>query len=373
MQWLNSIEQAPDSIWQNSYPFTQKAFIQALEQYGSINAQSGWQGHFLYDEKQNLLLPSFLKQHSYGEYVFDWSWAEAYSRHGLNYYPKLIIAAPFTPATGPRIISSDLNRVNGELLSTQLQQHCHEQNLSGVHILFCNQQERELLTHENWHERKSVQFHWFNYGYQSFDDYLSRFKSRKRKAVNKERKSIRQQHIEIRWLNTENLTLNDWQFFYQCYQSTYQMRGMQGYLTLNSFKQMGRTMGAQMKFVFAYQNNEPIACALYFCDDKNLYGRYWGAIKDFENLHFELCYYQGIEYCIANGLSHFDPGTQGEHKIARGFEPIYTRSLHYLVHKGFHEAVGDFVKEESKSLALYKQSCYEALPFNEKNMPNKKD
>jgi len=371
MQWLNSIEQAPDKYWQDSYPFTQKTFISALEQQESINGDSGWQGHFLYDEQQHFVLPSFIKHHSYGEYVFDWGWADAYARHGLNYYPKLIIAAPFTPATGPRIMSESGN-IDGQALSHALQAHCIDNNLSGVHILFCNDQERELLAPHNWHERKSVQFHWFNYGYQDFDDYLSRFKSRKRKAVNKELTSIKKQNIHISWLKTEHLTPQDWQFFYQCYQSTYHMRGMQGYLTLNSFMQMGNTMGAQMKFVFAYQNNQPIACALYFCDDKNLYGRYWGAIKDFENLHFELCYYQGIEYCIANGLTHFDPGTQGEHKIARGFEPVYTSSLHHLTHEGFHHAVGDFVQEESKSLALYKQDCYQHLPFNEQNMPSPK-
>ena len=372
MQWLNSIEQAPDQLWQNSYPFTQKAFIKALEDHHSINGQTGWSGHFLYDEQQNLLLPSFLKQHSYGEYVFDWGWANAYEQHGLAYYPKLIIAAPFTPATGPRLITSQLENINGETLSASLQNHCHEQNLSGVHILFCNQQERDLLIDHNWHERKSVQFHWFNYGYESFDDFLSRFKSRKRKAILKERHRIQQQNIKVEWKNGQDINLHEWEFFYRCYQNTYHMRGMQGYLSLGSFIQMGKEMGHQLKLVMAYEAESPIACALYFIDDENLYGRYWGSIKPVENLHFELCYYQGIELCIQNNLKHFDPGTQGEHKIARGFEPIYTSSLHYLKHEGFHDAVGNFVKEEAKSLTFYKQDCYEALPFNEKNMPEVK-
>lgn len=369
MQWLNSIEQAPDHLWQNSYPFTQKAFIQALEDHHSINGQTGWTGHFLYNEKQHVLLPSFLKQHSYGEYVFDWGWANAYEQHNLQYYPKLIIAAPFTPATGPRLITSQFASINGAELSAALQNHCHEQNLSGVHILFFNQQEREHLKDHNWHERKSVQFHWFNYAYESFDDYVSRFKSRKRKAILKERNHIHQRNIKIDWKDGQDVTPQEWEFFYRCYQATYHMRGMQGYLSLGSFMQMGKTMGQQLKLVMAYESKTPVACALYFLDEDNLYGRYWGATKPIEHLHFELCYYQGIEYCIRNNLKHFDPGTQGEHKIARGFEPVYTSSLHYLKHEGFHEAVGHFVKEEAQSLALYKKDCYEALPFNENNRP----
>jgi len=373
MQWLNSIDQAPARLWQGSYPFIQQNFIRALALGGSINKQTGWQGHFLYDEAQSYLLPSFIKQHSYGEYVFDWSWAEAYQQHGLNYYPKLIIAAPFTPATGPRIIHDSRQPLDGQALSHAIQNHCAEQELSGAHILFCNQQERALLKDHNWHERKSVQFHWFNYGYEHFDDFLSHFKSRKRKAVIKERASIKQNDIHIKWLNTHDMTNELWLFFYHCYQSTYNMRGMQGYLTLDSFHALAESMANQLKIIMAFHESKPIGCALYFQDDKNLYGRYWGAVADVPNLHFELCYYQGIEYCIKHGLHHFDPGTQGEHKISRGFEPIYTSSLHHLQHKGFHEAVSHFVEEEAKSLSQYKQDCYLHLPFNEQSMPKVRD
>jgi predicted N-acyltransferase len=373
MQWLNSIDQAPSHLWQGSYPFIQQNFIGALASGGSIDGDTGWDGHFLYDEQQSCLLPSFIKHHSYGEYVFDWSWAEAYQQHGLSYYPKLIIAAPFTPASGPRIIHQGTQPLSGKALSESIQTHCQEQNLSGAHILFCNQQDRTLLKDHNWHERKSVQFHWFNYGFDHFEDFLSRFKSRKRKAVLKERASIAHNKIDIKWFDAHEMTSELWSFFYQCYQSTYNMRGMQGYLTIKSFHEMARTMGNQIKVVMAFHESKPIGCALYFQDDKNLYGRYWGAIADVPNLHFELCYYQGIEYCIKNGLQHFDPGTQGEHKISRGFEPIYTCSLHHLQHVEFNDAVGHFVQEEAKSLALYKQDCYEALPFNEQSMPRPRD
>ena len=369
MQWLNSIDQAPARLWQGSYPFIQPNFIRSLTVGGSIDQQTGWQGHFLYSEQESCLLPSFIKQHSYGEYVFDWAWAEAYQQHGLSYYPKLIIAAPFTPATGPRIICPDQSRLSGQQLSQGIHDHCAEQNLSGAHILFCNQQERALLKDHNWHERKSVQFHWFNHDYENFDDFLSRFKSRKRKAVIKERASMKQHKIDIKWFSANEMTDELWSFFYQCYQSTYAMRGMQGYLSLKTFHELARSMPEQINIVMAFHQTEPIGCALYFEDDQNLYGRYWGAIADVPNLHFELCYYQGIEYCIRKGLKHFDPGTQGEHKISRGFEPIYTSSLHHLQHEGFHNAVGDFVEEESKSLSFYKQDCYEHLPFNEQYMP----
>ena len=373
MQWLNSIDQAPAHLWQGSYPFIQQNFMRALASGGSINGQSGWDEHFLYDEHHEYLLPSFIKHHSYGEYVFDWSWAEAYQKHGLSYYPKLIIAAPFTPASGPRIIRPHNKALSGKVLSEAIHTHCQEQNLSGAHLLFCSQQERALLKDHNWHERKSVQFHWFNYDYESFDDFLTKFKSRKRKAVLKERASIVQNNIDITWFNANEMNAQLWAFFYQCYQSTYAMRGMQGYISLDSFHAMADSMTSQIKIAMAFHDHKPIGCALYFQDNENLYGRYWGAIADVPNLHFELCYYQGIEYCIKNGLKHFDPGTQGEHKISRGFEPIYTSSLHHLQHEGFHDAVGDFVKEEAKSLAQYKQDCYLHLPFNELGMPKPKN
>ncbi len=372
MQWLNSIDHAPTHLWQGTYPFTQPAFLKALEENGSINNQTGWQSHYLYDKEHAFLLPSFIKQHSYGEYVFDWSWAEAYQQHGLSYYPKLIIAAPFTPASGPRIIRENSTQLNGQLINHSLQSYCQNHQLSGAHFLFCNAHDRALLIDHNWHERKSVQFHWFNYDYANFEHYLSHFKSRKRKAVLKERKFITDNNINIQWFNGNEITDELWAFFYQCYQTTYAMRGMRGYITLNSFKDMAQYMGDNMLLVRATHNQQAIACALYFRDDENLYGRYWGSTVDVPNLHFELCYYQGIEYCIANQLKHFDPGTQGEHKIARGFEPVFTSSLHYLVHEGFHEAVGNFVKEEAHSLSLYKQDCYAALPFNEQNLPEPK-
>ena len=371
MQWLNNIEQVDDSLWDNDYPFLQKEFLSALEQHGSINANSGWQSHYIQLNDQKLLLPSFIKQHSYGEYVFDWGWAEAYQNHGLNYYPKMIIAAPFTPVSGPRIIgqTNSAKKINGKEVSKDLHQYCQQQNLSGVHYLFCNDAEKEALQEHNWHVRKSVQFLWHNYSYQSFDHFLSTFKSRKRKAILKERREIQQSGIEIKRLMANEITENHWQFFYTCYQTTYAKRGMKGYINLNAFKAMGKNMPEQLMLVTAEHQGRLLACALYFKDNENLYGRFWGCVQEINWLHFELCYYQGIEYCIEQGLKHFNPGTQGEHKIARGFEATFCHSLHHLVHVGFHDAVGDFVREEAKELEHYKKGCYEQLPFNANNMP----
>ena len=231
--------------------------------------------------------------------------------------------------------------------------------------------------------RKSVQFHWHNSsdtenhigsgsnkkGYQNFEHFLSTFKSRKRKTVLKERLKIQQAGIQIDTLSGHEINEDDWQFFYHCYQSTYTKRGMQGYISLNAFKKMANTMGEQLVLIKASHKTQPLACALYFKDQENLYGRYWGCAVEVTGLHFELCYYQGIEYCIKHGLKHFNPGTQGEHKISRGFEPTFCYSLHHLVHQGFHDAVGDFVKEEAKELEHYQKACHGQLPFNQQNMP----
>lgn len=391
MQWLNNIDPIKHDLWHVDYPFLSKGFLRALEQSKSINGTSGWNSHYLLiknndhlnsidntqsEAENNLLIPAFIKDHSYGEYVFDWGWAEAYQRHGLNYYPKLLIAAPFTPAQGPRFFSNNENHLaslDGKHISESIQQHCAEQNLSGAHILLCNDEERDLLQVHNWHLRSSVQFHWYNYGYTHFDDFLSRFKSRKRKAVKKERALIKQQNIEVNVIQGVDITPQQWQFFYFCYQTTYAKRGMQGYITLEGFENFQKEIPDHLFLVLAQQHGQPIACALYFKDEDNLYGRYWGCDKDIPGLHFELCYYQGIEYCIKHNISHFDPGTQGEHKISRGFEPVFRYSLHHLRHEGFHHAVGDFVKEERRSLEQYQKECYQQLPFNEENMPELKN
>lgn len=371
MQWLNSIESLDSNIIESDYPFLSKGFLRALEATHNINGQTGWNSHHLFDDQNQYFAPAFIKHHSYGEYVFDWGWADAYQRHGIEYYPKLLLAAPFTPTEGNRIYSPNFE-FNGQYLSAALHNHCAEENLSGCHILYCNNHEIDQLEGYGWHTRYSTQFHWYNYDYSDFDDFLTSFKSRKRKTVLKERQSIREQNIDIQWIEGKNITPEQWEFFYYCYQLTYAKRGMQGYINLDGFKALQKEIATQIQMVVANKENEPIACALFFQDSKNLYGRYWGCTQDIPNLHFEVCYYQGIEYCIQHGLEHFDPGTQGEHKISRGFEPVFKRSLHYLRHEGFHDAVGSFVKEEYESLKIYKEECYRQLPFNDASRPEPK-
>ncbi len=374
MQWLNSIGQDNHPQTSEEFPFLQKAFLSSLEQHACINGHSGWNSHYLSLKNGQGLLSSFIKDHSYGEYVFDMSWAEAYQRNGLAYYPKLLIANPFSPVQGPKIMGPNtlIDTLDGAQLTQSLIEHCHDQNLSGMHYLFCNPQEKALLQNHNWHMRHGVQFHWYNYSYDNFDHFLNNLKSRKRKSIIKERQQIRAYKISTNILTGHEIQAHHLTFFYTCYQSTYEKRGMQGYLSIDAFASLIQNMPDNIILMMAMHEEAPIACAFYFKDSENLYGRYWGSIQDIPALHFELCYYQGIEYCIKQGLKHFDPGTQGEHKISRGFEPISTYSLHHLLHEGFHDAVGDFVKEEKININEYKNACYERLPFNLQNQPEPK-
>ena len=375
MQWLNSIGQYNHSQTGEEFPFLRKEFLNSLEQHSCINGHSGWHSHYLSLENGQGLLSSFIKDHSYGEYVFDMSWAEAYQRHGLAYYPKLVIASPFSPVQGPKIIGHNnllINTLDGATLTKNLIEHCHDQNLSGMHYLFCNPQEKALLEDQNWHVRHGVQFHWYNNGYESFDHFLHHLKSRKRKSIIKERQQIQAYKITTNILSGHEIQKHQLEFFYTCYQSTYAKRRMQGYLSLEALAALIQSMPDNIILMMAMHQQKPIACAFYFKDSENLYGRYWGCIQDIPALHFELCYYQGIEYCIKHGLKHFDPGTQGEHKISRGFEPILTHSLHHLLHEGFHQAVADFVKEETKNINEYKNACYERLPFSLQHQPEPK-
>jgi len=367
MQWLTDIKNTREALWQNTgYPFVSPNFLLPLQNTGCIGGDSGWQPHYLTNhlspDQQRWVMPAFVKAHSYGEYVFDWSWAEAYQKHGLEYYPKLLIAAPFTPATGPR--HSGLTQDEFAACLPEIEQHCQEQGLSSAHYLFANATDQTVLDASPWHRRTSVQFHWFNREYRHFDDFLSDFKSRKRKAVLKERNSLRDQGIRITQQPARDVDDALWHFFYLCYQNTYAKRGMQGYLTLDAFKQLAQRFPHDMVLMTAYgPHQQPVACALFFKDDTTLYGRYWGCTHEIPGLHFELCYYQGIEYCIEHGLSQFNPGTQGEHKISRGFEPVECFSYHWLAHEGFSEAVARFVKEEAIHMTQYRNQCRTLLPF----------
>jgi uncharacterized protein len=359
LQEFSSFQQIDTPLWQaqvGNFPFLQPAFLQALEDNTCTGGESGWQPHYL--QHGSTLLPAFIKQHSYAEYVFDFAWAEAYARYGYPYYPKLIIAAPFTPVPGPRVLG------NAEPpLWQAIEAHCQQRGLSSAHLQFC---EADLLTSlpANWLIREGVQFHWFNREYKNFEHYLSHFVARKRKTVHKERRRIHEQGIVVTRKRGEELTPTDWQVFYQCYHNTHAIRGRQGYLNQAFFQQLGQHMQGQILMVQAHYQQQPLACALFFHDETALYGRYWGALAEVDCLHFELCYYQGIEFCIEHKLALFNPGTQGEHKIARGFEPVTTYSAHYIAEPAFAHAIQQFIQEETRELAEYRRQAATLLPFH---------
>jgi uncharacterized protein len=372
-EFISSIAQIPTTDWDKlaaiHSPMLQHSFLAALENSASVGEQTGWQSqHLLIYQKQSLIgiLPLYIKTHSYGEYVFDFAWAEAYERHGLNYYPKLISAIPFTPVTGPRLMLAahiNLDDVISPLCEA-LKKHIIALGLSSIHWLFVEEELGTKLHEQGLLQRKSVQFQWYNRGYQNFEDFLARFTSRKRKDLRKERAKICNAGIKVKRISGRDISRKNMDFFFSCYQQTYMKRsGHGGYLTQRFFCQLLTSMAEHLLLVIAFKNDQPIAAAFYLYDEQQLCGRYWGAMKEFDGLHFECCYYQGIEFCIERGIASFNPGTQGEHKIMRGFEPIYCYSNHYLIEPVFHQAVERFLEQERPQIDLYKLQAESLLPF----------
>ncbi len=358
-----------ETLRNNDYPFLRHDFLLGLESTGCTTAESGWQPNHLAVRRGETLLaaaPAYLKSHSYGEYVFDWAWADAWRRMGLDYYPKLVTAIPFTPATGPRVMHAPaLDAVETwSILLQGVQALAQQQRLSSWHILFPEPDVAELLESLGLHTRHAVQFHWFNRNYRDFDDFLATFSSRKRKALRRERRRVTEQGIALRTLTGDEITAADWQTFHRFYQLTYAKRsGHGGYLTREFFTRTAAGLGAQVVMVLAEQGGRDIAGALYFRSDDTLFGRYWGCESELDCLHFEACYYRGIEYCIEQGLQRFDPGAQGEHKIQRGFEPTRTLSSHWIAHPELSRAVGDFTREEQAHVEAYRREASTLLPF----------
>ena len=349
------------------YPFMRPEFLDALEQSKSVCAESGWQPiHLsLQSEHGTGFMPLYLKQHSMGEYVFDHAWANAYHENGLEYYPKLLTAIPFTPSTGLRITGIDNLNANhcGQLLEEVLSV-ADETGASSWHLLFPDNQLLALFDDPRLLRRSGVQYHWHNRDYGCFEDFLSMMNSRKRKMIRKERAEIARQEIDVEVLVGKAIDADIWALFYQLYERTYAKRnGTRGYLTETFFSQIAVTMPEQIAMAVARQNDVPIACALYFFDSDTLYGRYWGSVGEFSYLHFELCYYRGIEFAIKLGLKRYDAGAQGEHKLMRGFEPTQTASLHWIKHPQFNDAVAQFLKHEDKGIAEHMQQATELLPF----------
>jgi predicted N-acyltransferase len=350
------------------YPFLRHEFLSTLERTQSIGGESGWNLQLITLEDTNGLAaaaPGWIKTHSYGEFVFDFAWAQAYHQHGLSYYPKLILAAPFTPATGPRLLCrNDLAReATLDKLIDAIEQTALDQGCSSVHALFPTAQDQTVFAKRGWLARKDCQFHWSNRGWRDFEDYLGSFTSEKRKKARRERRRVAEAGIrfETVWGHeaSELQALSAWQL----HRITFLRRGNEPYLNAQSFLELCRSMGDSLMFKLALLGDEIVACAVFFVGRDTLYGRYWGAAEDFHSLHFETCYHQGIEFCIERGLARFEPGTQGEHKVSRGFEPTDTASAHRIFDERFARAIDDYLRRERVAVDRYAANVREHIPF----------
>lgn len=345
-------------------PFMAHAFLAALEDSGSVGSGTGWTPVPLVieDAAGRLLaaLPAYAKGHSQGEYVFDHAWADAWERAGGSYYPKLQIAAPFTPATGPRLLLSD--EAYAVPLLRAAETLCHRHGFSSAHATFVEPAQRRLFEEAGWLARSDIQFHWFNRGYESFEDFLAALSSRKRKAIRKERQAATD-GLEIRALTGADIRPAHWDAFWLFYQDTGSRKWGSPYLTREAFDLFGEQMGERILLLLALEDGRPIAGALNFVGAEALYGRYWGCLADRPFLHFELCYYRAIDAAIERGLARVEAGAQGGHKLARGYEPVQTWSMHYIADPGFRAAVGEFLERERAGVAQDRLFLGERTPF----------
>lgn len=347
-------------------PFLRHEFLSALHETGCACEASGWAPRFITQWRGDELraaLPLYLKSHSYGEYVFDWAWAEAYHQHGVRYYPKLVAAVPFTPVTGARLLAADSGARAG-LLAAALA-FARNAEASSLHILFPGKPEAEELKARGMLLRQGVQFRWENRNYARFDDFLAGLNHAKRKKIRQERRKVENAGIAFEWLHGADIDGAHWEFFDRCYRSTYRNHHSTPYLNLAFFRRIGRTIPDHLLLVVALREGSPIAAALNVRNEQTLYGRYWGALEYHPALHFETCYYQAIEYCIARQLHGIEGGAQGEHKLARGFLPAPTWSAHWLAHPRFAAAIEDYLARETRGVEHYLDELKESSPFRD--------
>lgn len=345
-------------------PFVSHAFLSAMEDSGSVGPGTGWQAAPITiadgEGAIHAALPAYLKSHSQGEYVFDHGWAEAYQHAGGRYYPKLQIAVPFTPATGPRLLLED------DAFATPLlraaEQVCQEHGLSGAHATFIAPDQVPLFEQAGWLIRSDLQFHWKNDGFADFDAFLDTLASRKRKTLRKERARA-QDAVEIRHLTGNDLTEDVWDTFWEFYQDTGMRKWGTPYLTREAFSLLGERMGGKILLIFAFLDGQPVAGAMNVIGETTLFGRYWGCLMDIPFLHFELCYYQAIDAAIARGLARVEAGAQGGHKLARGYAPVQTHSAHYIADPGLREAVAEFLERERQGIAAEQNFLKARTPF----------
>ncbi len=357
-----------NSLAPAAYPFLSYEFLHAAEQSGSVAPETGWTPcHLaLRDDDGHLrgVLPLYEKTHSWGEFVFDWAWASAYRRAGLRYYPKLVSAVPFTPASSTRLLLADGadSAAAARLIRTAISL-AGERGCSSVHFLFPADEQLEMFRAENLEIRKDCQFHWHNRNYPDFDAFLQTFSSAKRKKARRDRRRVREAGISFRRMTGADMLGPDWESVYELISRTFMLRGSMPYYNLPFFESIGKTLGDKVLVVLAEHGAETVAVAVFFVGADVLYGRYWGSAGDFNALHFETCYYQGIDYCIEHAISTFEPGTQGEHKVSRGFVPQATWSAHWLAHPEFFSAIGAYVREEAQHIDRYMRDVRDHTPY----------
>lgn len=345
-------------------PFLSYAFLHALHESGSACPETGWQPQYiaLYDgEELAAALPLYVKGHSYGEYVFDWAWADAYRRHGLEYYPKLLAAVPFTPVAGPRLLARD-DAARAALIDVLVATQ-QATDVSSTHVLFPPEEHARQLRDAGFLLRSGVQFHWLNGGYANFEDFLATLEQKKRKNIRAERRKVREAGVTLRRVRGVDALESDWRFFNRCYRHTYAAHYSTPYLNLDFFLRIGQAMPENILLVIAERAGRPIASSLVIHTKDTLYGRYWGEIEHVPCLHFEAAYYQPLEFCIEQGIQTFEGGAQGEHKMARGFLPTRTYSAHWLAHPAFADAIERFLEREAGGIDNYLDELNERTPF----------
>ena len=357
-----SIAQIEPAQWNqlagHDYPFLRHEFLLAAESSGSAAPETGWMPRHLTlrdtDDELRAALILYQKDHSWGEFVFDWAWARAYGQAGLPYYPKLVSAVPFTPAPSRRILLRDADDADVvSILLAAAIRLAEESDCSSLHVLFPDEASLAALRHAGLQVRKDCQFHWHNNNYSDFDDFLGAFSSAKRKKTRRERRRVAEAGITFRRLRGGDIDTTTWQSIYRLISTTFMQRGSMPYFNLEFFIEIGRTLADNVLVIMAEKQNEPIAAAVFFESEQVLYGRYWGSDGHYDALHFETCYYQGIDYCIETSKQLFEPGTQGEHKISRGFVPVPTWSAHWLKHPEFFRVIGDYLAEERRHVERY--------------------
>jgi len=367
IEFITSVNEILPSDWDtmaDGTPLLSHSFLSALENTGCVGIGTGWNPRPLVIKQDGKLIgamPLYLKSHSYGEYVFDWAWADAYERSGLNYYPKLLSAIPFSPITSARLLS---NHPEAPILMLDaLERIMYQYQFSSAHVLFPGDACAKHLEAAGWLRRDGVQFRWHNKNYYDFEEFLATLSHDKRKKIHQERKKIESAGVACRFIKGKEITESDWNFFYRCYCNTYAEHHSTPYLTREFFIEIGNSMPQHILMIVAEINGKPIASTFNIYNQTTLYGRYWGAIQFISGLHFELCYYQAQQFCIEEKIAFFEGGAQGEHKLARGFEPRPTCSYHKIAHPDFEAAIRQFLAREAEGIAVYTNELEERVPF----------